>query len=538
MGKFIAKVLSGEKHVLIKPLGWLEKLIYRLSGVELKGMGLKRYAFALLTFNFFGLLFLLALLLLQAVLPLNPQNFPSVSFWLALNTAISFVTNTNWQAYSGESSLSYLVQALGLSVQNFLSAATGIAVVCALARGLKTYGRDIGNFWRDLCRISIYILLPMSFIFAIFLASQGIVQSISPYVESHTLEGSRQIIPQGPVASQVAIKQLGSNGGGYFGVNSAHPLENPSPLSNFFQMLALLLIPAALPIAFGLMINNQRHGLTIFSTMFVLFGLMVTLSMVDTFVSIPDASLMEGKEVRFGVGNSILWTIGTTASSNGSVNAMLSSLTPLTGGLALLNIMMGEVIFGGVGSGLYGMVLFIIIAVFLAGLMVGRSPEYLGKKIEAKEIKLALIGALTPGIIILVFSAFAAITDVGVMSIGNPGPHGLTEILYAFSSAAQNNGSAFGSLNANTDFYNIMLGIAMLIGRFLVIICTLAIAQSMVGKKTIQATSGTFPTEGPLFIVLLSAIILIVGALTFLPALTLGPVTEHLLMLSSQNLSR
>lgn len=531
LGKFIAKVLEGERHIFSRPLGWLEGLLNHMGGIYRQEMGWKRYAFAVLIFNFLGFIFLLLLEMFQSYLPLNPQKLPDVPFWLALNTATSFMTNTNWQAYAGETTMGNLVQTLGLTVQNFLSAATGIAIVAALARGLKNYGQELGNFWRDLTRISIYILLPLSLCFSLFLLSQGVVQSFGPNIKVHTLEGYSQIIPQGPVASQIAIKQLGSNGGGFFNANSAHPFENPNPLTNFLEMLALLLLPAAMPIAFGIMVRNQRHGLTIFSTMFVLFIFVLSLSLLDTFISLPYQTLMEGKEVRFGVGNSVLWSMATTSSSNGSVNAALSSLSPLSGGIALLNIMLGEVIFGGVGSGLYGMVLFVIIAVFIAGLMVGRSPEYLGKKIEGKEIRLALIGVLSPSVIILLFSAIAAITSAGTSSLGHIGPHGLSEILYAFSSAAGNNGSAFQSLNSNTNFYNILLSIAMLLGRFVVILSVLAIAGNLVGKKMTQKTLGTFPTEGPLFITLLGSVVLIIGALTFLPALSLGPVMEHFLMI-------
>lgn len=535
LGKFIAKVLEGERHIFSEPLGWLEGLLNRLGGINRQNMGWKRYALAVLIFNFLGFIFLLLLELFQGSLPLNPQKWPDIPFWLALNTAISFVTNTNWQAYAGEVTMSNLVQALGLSVQNFLSAATGIAIVAALARGLKNQGQELGNFWRDLTRISIYILLPLSLIFSLFLLSQGVVQNFGPDINIHTLEGHNQIIPQGPVASQEAIKQLGSNGGGFFNANSAHPFENPNPLTNFLAMLALLLLPAAMPIAFGIMVRNQRHGLTIFSTMFTLFIFVLSLSLLDTY-SLPYQTLMEGKEVRFGVGNSILWSMATTSSSNGSVNAALSSLSPLSGGIALLNIMLGEVIFGGVGSGLYGMVLFVIIAVFIAGLMVGRSPEYLGKKIEGKEIRLALIGVLSPSVIILLFSAIAAITNLGTSSLGHIGSHGLSEILYAFSSAAGNNGSGFQSLNSNTNFYNILLSIAMLLGRFIVILSVLAIAGSLGCKKTANRTLGTFPTEGPLFITLLGSVVFIIGALTFLPALFLGPVMEHFLMIFGPSL--
>lgn len=533
LGKFIAKVLQGDRHALSRTFGFLESFIIRLGGSSYPDMSFRRYAFAVLSFNLVGFIFLLGLMLFQGFLPLNPEGFSNVPFWLAVNTSISFVTNTNWQAYAGEATMSYLVQALGLTVQNFLSAATGIAVVAALARGLSKTSQMLGNFWRDIIRITIYILLPLSFVFALFLCSQGVVQSFLPYVQSKTLEGQSQVIPLGPAASQVAIKQIGSNGGGFFNANSSHPFENPNPLSNFLEMLFLLLLPSAMPMAFGIMIKNQRHGFTIFSTMFALSVFILSLGLLDSTLSISE-TFMEGKEVRFGLSNSVLWAMATTLSSNGSVNAMHGSLSPLTGGLSILNIMLGEVVFGGVGSGLYGMVLFIIIAVFIAGLMVGRTPEYLGKKIESKEIKLALIGVLLPSAIILSFSALAVISKEGLKSLSHLGPHGLSEVLYAFSSAAGNNGSAFASLNANTDFYNILLALAMLIGRFAVIIPVLAIAQSLASKKSVQATVGTFPTEGPLFAIFLSFIVLTVGALTFFPSLALGPIMEHLLMISSR----
>ncbi len=539
LGKYIAKVLKGEQHFLSLYLSWLERFIYKFACIKnTEEMTGKKYTLSLCLFNLVGFSLLFILLIIQGFLGLNPENFPSVPPWLAFNTAISFVTNTNWQAYSGEATMSYLSQMLGLGVQNFLSPACGLAVVAVLARSLKRQStHELGNFWVDLVRSTIYILLPLSFLFALFLISQGVVQNFLPYLDIHSLEGATQRLPFGPAASQIAIKQLGSNGGGFFGINSAHPFENPTPLSNFFEMLALLLVPAAMPIAFGKMIKNKMHGFTVFVTMFGILILIVGSALYFEFSNNPltHIAFMEGKEVRFGVGNSVLWAIATTVSSNGSVNAMLSSMSPLTGGLSLVNIMLGEVIFGGVGSGLYGMVLFIILAVFIAGLMVGRTPEYLGKKIEAAEIKLAVVGILSPSLVILIFSAIACLTDQGLVSLANKGPHGLSEILYAFSSAAGNNGSAFAGLNANTNFYNILTGLGMLIGRFAVIIPVLAIAGNLVSKKTSPPSSGTFPTEGLLFAVLLAATVFIIGALTFFPALCLGPIMEHFLMLAGRS---
>lgn len=539
LGNFIAKVLEGEQHFLSRPLNFIERLIYKLACIKTtEEMTWKRYTLSFCLFNLLGAVFLFFLLVTQGFLPLNPEKFPSVPFWLAINTTISFVTNTNWQAYSGEVTMSYLSQMLGLGVQNFLSPACGLCIIAVLARGLKRQStHELGNFWVDLVRSTLYILLPLSFLLAMFLISQGVVQNFLAYLDIHTLEGVSQKLPFGPAASQIAIKQLGTNGGGFFGLNSTHPFENPSPLSNFFEMLALLLIPAALPLAFGKMVKNKRHGFTIFATMFGLFVLIVGAALYFEFAKNPltQTAFMEGKEVRFGVGNSVLWAIATTLSSNGSVNAMLSSMSPLAGGLSLLNIMLGEVIFGGVGSGLYGMLLFVILAVFIAGLMVGRTPEYLGKKIEAAEIKLAVIGILSPSIVILIFSAIACMTDQGLASLSSKGPHGLTEILYAFSSAAGNNGSAFAGLNANTNFYNILTGLAMLIGRFAVIVPVLAIAGQVVSKKTSPPSSGTFPTEGLFFAFLLTAIVIIIGALTFFPALCLGPISEHFLMLAGRS---
>lgn len=535
LGHYMFKVFTGERTLLHRILSPIERWIYRLAGVDAQQeMRWTHYAGALLVFNFFGFLAVFLLQIFQQALPLNPQHLPNVPTALAFNTAISFMTNTNWQAYSGEAVMSYGTQMLGLTVQNFVSAATGVAVLLALARGLTRKNADtIGNFWADMVRCVLYILLPLSAVFAIIFVGQGVVQTFSSYPAVSTLEGAVQTIPLGPAASQIAIKQLGSNGGGFFGVNSAHPFENPTPLTNFLQMLALLLIAAALTYTYGKMTGSTRQGWAIFATMLFLFTIGLGISLWAEYSTNPvlqTAGVMEGKEVRFGIANSVLWSTATTSASNGSVNAMHDSLSPLAGMIPLLNIMLGEIIFGGVGAGLYGMLMFVIITVFVAGLMVGRTPEYLGKKVEAFEIRMALLAILAPGTVILVFSALACTTDTGLSGLANNGPHGLSEILYAFSSAAGNNGSAFAGLQSNTNFYNILLAIAMLIGRFGIILPVLALAGNMVKKNTTPPTSGTFPTDKPLFVLLLTVVILIVGALTFFPALSLGPVVEHLLM--------
>ncbi len=534
LGRYMANVFAGKRTVLSPLLQGLERGIYRLAGVDAAHeMRWTHYLFAMLAFNLVGFCFLLLLQLLQGVLPLNPAGLPGVAPWLAFNTATSFMTNTNWQSYSGEITMSYLTQMIGLSVQNFVSAATGIAVVIALTRGLaRRNGQTLGNFWADLVRSTLYILLPLSLLLAVVLVSQGVVQNWNPYVEVRTLTGESQLLPQGPAASQIAIKQLGTNGGGFFNTNSTHPYENPTPLTNFLEMLAILLIPVALTYTYGILVGSTRQGWVIFTAMLLIFVAGFAVMLAAEQQSNPALGLganWEGKEYRLGITTSVLWGAATTAASNGSVNAMHSSFSPLAGGIALLNIMLGEVIFGGVGAGLYGMLIFVILTVFIAGLMVGRTPEYLGKKIEAFEIKMAMLAVLLPSACILLFAAVAAVTEVGLSSRTNGGPHGLTELLYAFASAAGNNGSAFAGLNANTSFYNGLLGIAMWIGRFGVIIPALAIGGSMVGKKVAPPSPGTFPTDGPLFVGLLIAIILILGALTFFPALSLGPIVEHLL---------
>lgn len=538
LGKYMAKVYTNDRHFLKPVLGWLEKLVYKATGVDAtEEMNWKTYLAAMLIFNFFGFLVVFLLQLFQHSLPLNPQHLPAVSWHLSLNTAVSFMTNTNWQSYSGETTLSYLVQMLGLTVQNFVSAATGMAIMVALIRGLSSkMTHNLGNFWVDMTRSVLYVLLPLSILFAIILTGQGVVQNFSPYAKANTLQGQEQIIPLGPAASQIAIKQLGTNGGGFFNANSAHPFENPTPLSNFLEMLAILLIPAALTFTYGKLAGSVRQGVTIFIVMLILFfsGLSISLySEHQTNPVLKASSNMEGKETRFGVANSVLWSVVTSDASNGSVNAMHDSLSPLSGMTAMFNIMLGEVIFGGVGSGIYGMVVFIILTVFIAGLMVGRTPEYLGKKIEAFEVKMAILAVLAPSVVILLFSAWACSSPLGLSGLNNAGPHGLSEILYAFTSAAGNNGSAFAGLNANTVFYNLTIALGMLIGRFGVIIPIIAIAGSMASKKITPPSAGTFKTDNWLFAVLLIGVILIVGGLTFFPALALGPVVEHFLMNSA-----
>jgi K+-transporting ATPase ATPase A chain len=535
VGNYMSRVFSGERHFMLPVLGWLEKLIFKSASINsVEETNWKPYAYNLLLFNLAGFLFLFLIQLFQASLPLNPAQFPNVSWHSAFNTAVSFVTNTNWQGYAGENSLSYLVQMVGLTVQNFVSASTGIAVLLALIRGLSRRTTTfLGNFWTDLTRATLYVLLPLSIVFAVVLVGQGVVQNFKSYETVQTLQGTPQVIPMGPAASQIAIKQLGTNGGGFFNANSSHPFENPTPLSNFLEMLAILLIPAALTFTYGKMVGSTRQGWAIFSAMMILLvaGLCISLraeySANSLFGHLP---LMEGKETRFGITNSVLWSTATSAASNGSVNTMIDSLSPISGMVAMINLMLGEIIFGGVGAGLYGMVIFIILTVFIAGLMVGRSPEYLGKKIEAFEVKMAIIATLAPNVVILIFSAWASLSGPGLSSLNNAGPHGLSEILYAYSSAAGNNGSAFAGLNANTVFYNLTLGIGMLIGRFGIIIPVLAIAGSLAGKKITPPSSGTFRTDNGLFIGLLISVIIIIGGLTHFPALALGPIVEHLLM--------
>jgi K+-transporting ATPase ATPase A chain len=535
LGKYMSKVFSGEKHFMMPIFGWLEKLTYKFTGVRSdEETNWKSYTFGLLLFNLLGIFFVFLIQLFQSILPFNPAGLPNVSWHSALNTAVSFVTNTNWQGYAGETTMSYFTQMIALTVQNFVSAATGIAVILALIRGISRKTTDkIGNFWVDLTRSILYILLPLSIIFAILLVGQGVVQNFRACETVHTLQGAEQVIPMGPAASQIAIKQLGTNGGGFFNANSAHPFENPTPFSNFLEMLTIFLIPAALTFMFGKSVGSARQGWAIFGAMMILFIAGISVSLYSEYASNPifgHLSLMEGKETRFGITNSILFSVITTSASCGAVNAMHDSLTPLAGMIPIINMMLGEVIFGGVGAGLYGILVFVILTVFIAGLMVGRTPEYLGKKIEAFEVQMAILAIFATNIIIQIFTAWASVSSYGLSSLNNAGPHGFSEILYAYTSAAANNGSAFAGLNANTLFYNITLAIAMLVGRFGVIVPVLAIAGSLAKKKITPLSAGTFRTDNWLFIGLLISVILIVGGLTHFPALSLGPVMEHLLM--------
>ena len=535
LGRYMAKVFMGEKHIMLPVFGWLEKSVYRLAGIKSdEEMNWKTYTYGVLLFNLFGFILLFLIQIFQSYLPFNTEKLPNVSWHLAFNTAMSFTTNTNWQSYSGENTLSYFVQMLGLTVQNFVSAATGIAVVLALIRGLTRKTTDnLGNFWTDMTRTVLYVLLPLSIILTILLVGQGAVQTFSHYVKSTTLQGVQQVIPMGPAASQIAIKQLGTNGGGFFNANSAHPFENPTPFSNFLELFSIIIISAGLVFTFGHYMKSKRQARAIFITMFVLFAIGIAISLWAEYSHnnvLNVSGAMEGKETRFGVMNSVLWSVTTTVTSNGSVNSMHDSLSPLSGMVSMFNMMLGEIIFGGVGSGLYGIIIFIILTVFIAGLMVGRTPEYLGKKVEAYEMKMTILAILAPSIVIKLFSAVACSVPAGLAGLNNAGPHGLSEILYAFSSAAGNNGSAFAGLNANTVFYNLMIGFGILIGRFGIIVPVMAIAGSMAKKKITPVSSGTFRTDNWLFVMLLIGVILIVGGLTFFPPLALGPIVEHLLM--------
>lgn len=540
LGKFMAKVFEGQKTFLTYPLRWLEVIAYKFSGVDDKSeMNWKEYALSLMIFNVLGILVVFLFQLFQSSLPFNPQDLPDISWHSSLNTAVSFVTNTNWQGYAGEVTMSYFTQMSVLTVQNFISAAVGIAVAVALTRGIaRKNSMTIGNFWVDLTRGTLYVLLPLAIIFTLILVGQGVVQTFAPYVEAITLEGIKQMIPLGPAASQVAIKMLGTNGGGFFNANAAHPYENPTALSNFLQMFSIFLIPAALTYMFGSMTNARKHGWVIFGTMLTLFIGFTTISIISEYANNPlfaQAGLMEGKETRFGVFNSVLFSTITTSASCGAVNAMHSSLSAISGALALVNMMLGEIIFGGVGAGLYGMLLFVILTVFIAGLMVGRTPEYLGKKIEAREMIMVILAILSPCAVILVGTGISSVLPDALSSLANKGPHGFSEILYAFTSAAANNGSAFAGLNANTLYYNIALAFAMFVGRFAIIIPLLAVAGGLAVKKYSPPSLGTFETDTNLFAILLIAVIIIVGALTFLPALSLGPIVEHLMMLKGQS---
>jgi K+-transporting ATPase ATPase A chain len=544
LGIYMFRVFEGERQPLPRFFGPIERWLCRLSGADPREQQTwKQYTIGMLIFSAVTLLITYGIERMQHVLPLNPHGFGPVPADLAFNTAASFTTNTNWQAYSGESTMSYLTQMAGLAWHNFISAAVGIAIAIAVARGL-TYRprpeapRTIGNFWIDLIRCTVYVLLPICIPVTLILVSQGVIQNFSSYIEVTTLEGPRQTLAMGPVASQEVIKQFGTNGGGFFNANSAHPFESPNPLTNFLEMVLIFAIPAALTYTYGRMARDQRQGWAIFAAMGVLFFIGVAAAyhfesrgnpIVQNFPVAQSLGNMEGKEVRFGVANSALFATVTTGASCGAVNSMHDSYTPLGGLVPLINIQLGEVIFGGVGAGLYGMLVMVLLSVFIAGLMVGRTPEYLGKKIEAREMKLAMLYILIFPLSILVLSGWSAIAPYGVSSFNNNGPHGLSEILYAYSSATGNNGSAFAGLNANTPWYNVTLGLAMLMGRFLMIVPALAIAGSLAGKKAVPESLGTFPTNGTLFVVLLVGVVLIVGALTFFPAVALGPIVEHFL---------
>ena len=556
LGIYMARIYEGKPTGLNVWLAPVERLIYRLSGVKPeKSMSWKTYAVAMMLFNIIGLVVVYLLQRLQAYLPLNPMNMPAVAPDLAFNTAVSFATNTNWQSYGGETTLSYLTQMLGLTVQNFVSAATGMAILVAVIRGfIQKQIETIGNFWVDLVRSTLYILMPLSIILSLVLVSQGVVQTFKPSAKVTLLQAtkdadgkivSEQTIALGPAASQVAIKQLGTNGGGFFNVNSAHPFENPTPLSNFLEVFAILLIPAALCYTFGYMVRDRRQGWAILAAMLIIFipclwicihfeqkgnPLLDNLGIDQISSGQQPGGNMEGKEARFGIVNSAIWATATTAASNGSVNSMHDSYMPLGGLIPMWLMQLGEVIFGGVGSGLYGMIAFVIIAVFIAGLMIGRTPEYLGKKIESYEMKMASLMILIPPILVLVGTAISVILPQAKSSIFNPGPHGFSEILYAFSSAGNNNGSAFAGLSANNLFYNIALGLAMFFARYWLAIPILAIAGSLSKKKIVPVSQGTLPTHTPLFIIFLVMVVLIVGALTFFPALALGPIVEHLML--------
>jgi potassium-transporting ATPase potassium-binding subunit len=596
IGFFQVAIFFGTLLLLIKPLGWymarvysnqpcgldlicgpIERLIYRLGGVNShEEMNWKKYLSTMLVFNLLGLLSVYFIQRLQFYLPLNQQNFPAVNPDCAFNTAVSFASNTNWQSYGGESTMSYFTQMTALTVQNFVSAATGMSLLVAVIRGLANRtGTSLGNFWVDTVRGTIYILLPLSLILAVVLSSQGVIQNFKSYETARLLQpinydetikdadgqpikddkgnpkteakiATEQVIPMGPVASQIAIKQLGSNGGGFFNANSAHPYENPNPLTNFLELLAILLIPAAFCYTYGMMVSDKRQGWAILLAMFIIFMPFLSLTLVSEQQGNPALTQMgvennpqygiypggnmEGKETRFGIINSALWATATTATSNGSVNSMHDSFTPLGGLVPLWMMHLGEVIFGGVGSGLYGMIVLIIITVFVAGLMVGRTPEYLGKKIEAYEMKMASLAVLIMPLTVLLFTGFASVTQIGLSSMANPGAHGFSEILYAFSSMGNNNGSAFAGLNANTPFYNVLGGIAMLIARYWIAIPTLSIAGSLVRKKVIPSGPGTLATHTLLFIILLVGVTIILGALSFLPVLSLGPIVEHLIL--------
>ena len=549
LGLYLVRIFDPDAKIFLDPvLKPIERLFYCFLGINPGDeQDWKSYANSLLIFSFISMLFTYGILRLQQFLPLNPQGFGPVSPELAFNTSASFTTNTNWQNYAGERTMSYFSQMVALTFHNFASAAVGCAVAAALVRGIaRDKTARIGNFWVDLIRQCLYLYLPICLLFAVFLVSQGVIQNFSPYTAAKTLDTATvQTIAQGPVASQVAIKMLGTNGGGFMNANAAHPYENPTPLSNFLQMLAIFAIPSSLTYYLGRMVKNQKHGWSVWSAMFMLFLAGVLVCWWSESMGNPrltplgvDAAYgnMEGKEVRFGIFNSALFATITTDASCGAVNAMHDSFTPLGGLVPLFNMQLGEVAFGGVGSGLYGMLIFVVLSIFLAGLMIGRTPEYLGKKIEAFDVKAAALAVLIPTVLLLGFTAWATVSRWGITALNNSGPHGFSEILYAFSSAINNNGSAFAGLSANTPWFNTTLGIAMLCGRFFVILPVLALAGSLAKKKIVPQSAGSFPAYGPTFTLLLVGTILLVGALTFLPALSLGPVVEHFLMMNSSNL--
>lgn len=558
LGAYMARVYEGEPTWLGKVLGPVERLIYRLSGAHEREMNWKTYAVAFMLFNFVGFLAGYLLQRLQHHLPLNPMGLGAITPDSSFNTAVSFATNTNWQGYGGEYTMSYLTQMLGLAMQNFVSAASGMAVLVAFIRGFsRKQVQTIGNFWVDLTRSTLYILLPLSVLVGLGLASQGVVQTFKPSVTVPLVQATvdangaavtQQVLAVGPVASQIAIKQLGTNGGGYFNVNSAHPFENPTPFSNFIEVLSILLIGAALCYTFGVLVKDRRQGWAVLAAMFLLFipflwlavaqeqrgnPLLAKMGVDQAASALQPGGNMEGKETRYGIAQSAIWATATTAASNGSVNAMHDSFTPLGGLVPLFMMQLGEVVFGGVGSGLYGMLLFAVIAVFIAGLMVGRTPEYLGKKIEAYEMKMASIGILVPCAVVLIGTAVAVVSKSGLANIYNPGAHGFSEVLYAFSSAGNNNGSAFAGLGANNPFYNLMLGLAMFFARYWIAIPVLAMGGSLAAKKSVPPSGGTLPTHTPLFVFFLVGTVILVGALTFFPALALGPIVEHLMMVAS-----
>ncbi len=544
LGSYMYRVFEGDRQPMPRLFGAIERLLYKLCGVDPKQQqDWKQYTLAMLVFSAITLLVTYGIERLQNVLPLNPQNFPPVAPDLAFNTAASFTTNTNWQAYSGESTMSYLTQMAGLAWHNFMSAAIGIGIALALARGI-TYrlqagaAKTLGNFWVDLVRATVYVLIPVSIPIALLLVSQGVIQNFSSYVDITTLEGAKQTLAMGPVASQEIIKELGTNGGGFFNANSAHPFESATPLTNFIEMLLIFSIPAAITYTYGRMARDPKQGWVLFGAMALIFIVGVSVAYRSEAQGNPlmrgmavdqGAGNWEGKEMRFGIANSALFATVTTATSCGAVNSMHDSFTALGGLVPLANIQLGELVFGGVGAGLYAMLIYVILSVFIAGLMVGRTPEYLGKKIESREIKLSMLYVLIFPLLILYYAGWSLVAPYGVSSLNNAGPHGLSEILYAYSSAAGNNGSAFAGLNANTLWFNVSLGLTMLAGRFLMIIPAMAVAGSLVGKKAVPESLGTFPTNGSLFVVLLVGVIIIVGALTFFPALALGPIVEHFL---------